>query len=60
LNTYALRAVIEEKKKGLPVRPSADVEHDETVVDLMEALKRSLGTAAPRAPGGQAQSREPQ
>jgi DNA end-binding protein Ku len=51
LNTYALRAVIEEKKKGLPVRPSADVEHDETVVvDLMEALKRSLGTAAPRAP----------
>jgi DNA end-binding protein Ku len=37
----ALRAVIEEKKKGRPVRPSQDVERDETVVDLMEALKRA-------------------
>jgi DNA end-binding protein Ku len=47
----ALRAVIEEKKKGRPVRPSQDVERDETVVDLMEALKRSLGTepASPKA-----------
>jgi DNA end-binding protein Ku len=47
----ALRAVIEEKKKGRPVRPSQDVERDETVVDLMEALKRSLGRepARPKA-----------
>ena len=54
----ALRAVIEEKKKGRPVRPAQDAERDEKVVDLMEALKRSLGTAAkPKAakrnkPGG--------
>jgi DNA end-binding protein Ku len=41
----ALRAVIEEKKKGRPVRPTQDAERDDTVVDLMEALKRSLGTA---------------
>jgi DNA end-binding protein Ku len=42
----ALRAVIEEKKKGRPVRPTQDAERDDTVVDLMEALKRSLGTPA--------------
>jgi DNA end-binding protein Ku len=49
-----LRAVIEEKKKGLPVRPAAAVERNETVVDLMDALKRSLG-----APSGQRAGRAP-
>ncbi len=39
----ALRAVIDEKKKGRPIRPSQDAERDETVVDLMEALRKSLG-----------------
>jgi non-homologous end joining protein Ku len=52
----ALRAVIE--KKGRPVRPSQAVETSEKVVDLMEALKKSLAAPAkPRAanrnkPGG--------
>lgn len=54
----ALRALIEEKRKGHPVRPSARPERDDKVVDLMEALRKSLGsrgTAPPpqrRAPGG--------
>jgi DNA end-binding protein Ku len=40
----ALRALIEEKKKGKPVRPSKpSTESESNVVDLMEALKRSLG-----------------
>jgi DNA end-binding protein Ku len=47
----ALRAVIEEKKKGRPVRPAADVDTSETVVDLMEALKKSLGTGSTSARG---------
>ncbi len=42
----ALRALIEEKKKGMPVRPQAEPERS-NVVDLMEALKRSLGSDAP-------------
>jgi DNA end-binding protein Ku len=46
----ALRAVIEEKKKGLPVRPSSQVEENTTVVDLMEALKKRLGTCPYREP----------
>jgi DNA end-binding protein Ku len=39
----ALRALIEEKKKGKPVKPSAPANDSEgSVVNLMEALKRSL------------------
>ena len=46
----ALRALIEEKKKGKPVRPAAAVEHDDKVVDLMAALKKSLqGDGATKA-----------
>jgi DNA end-binding protein Ku len=45
----ALRALIEEKKKGKPVRPTKPAEEDEgKVVDLMEALKKSLGGGAAR------------
>lgn len=38
----ALRELIAKKKKGEPVVSSEPVEADEKVVDLMEALKRSL------------------
>jgi DNA end-binding protein Ku len=46
----ALRALIEEKKKGTPVKPSSPANDSEgSVVDLMEALKRSLeGKGAPK------------
>ena len=47
----ALRDLIEEKKKGKPVKPSKPA-NDEggKVVDLMEALRKSLqGVGAPRA-----------
>jgi DNA end-binding protein Ku len=40
----ALRALIEEKRKGMPVRPQAAPAADTKVVDLMDALKRSLQT----------------
>jgi DNA end-binding protein Ku len=40
----ALRALIEEKKKGLPLRPAATPERDTNVVDLMDALRRSLAS----------------
>lgn len=39
----ALRALIEEKKKGKPVKPARPAAEDDTkVVDLMAALKKSL------------------
>lgn len=50
----ALRALIDEKKKGKPVKPSKAREADDTnVIDLMAALKRSLqgdGPAERRKP----------
>ncbi len=43
-----LRAVIEAKAKGEGIEPEADDEPDQSnVIDLMAALKRSLGQAAP-------------
>lgn len=47
----ALRELIEEKKKGKPVKPSKPAnDEDGKVVDLMEALRKSLqGGGAPRA-----------
>ena len=45
----ALRAVIEQKMKGRPVKPSVQNERDSKVVDLMAALRASLGDA-PRKP----------
>jgi DNA end-binding protein Ku len=45
----ALRALIEEKKKGKPVKPAKPANDDAKVVDLMEALRNSLkGGGAPR------------
>jgi len=38
----ALRELVERKKKGQPVTSAAPEESDEKVVDLMEALRRSL------------------
>jgi DNA end-binding protein Ku len=47
----ALRALIARKKKGKPVTPEAEPEDDGKVIDLMEALKKSLkgGGARKRA-----------
>ena len=38
----ALRALIEEKRKGKPVKPAKPANDDAKVVDLMAALKKSL------------------
>jgi DNA end-binding protein Ku len=38
----ALRALIEEKRKGKPVKPAKQANDDTKVVDLMAALKKSL------------------
>jgi DNA end-binding protein Ku len=38
----ALRALIEEKRKGKPVRPTRPANDDSKVVDLMQALRNSL------------------
>jgi hypothetical protein len=38
----ALRALIEEKRRGLPVRPSAASAQDTNVVNLVDALRKSL------------------
>jgi DNA end-binding protein Ku len=43
-----LRAVIEAKLKGLPPEPDPEPEDRGNVVDLMAALRRSLGEDAPR------------
>jgi DNA end-binding protein Ku len=40
----ALRALIEEKHKGKPVKPAKAANDDTKVVDLMAALKKSLET----------------
>jgi DNA end-binding protein Ku len=58
----ALRALIEEKKKGKPVKAAAKPANDDgKVIDLMEALRKSLGQAPgkkkPAAKRGRAASR---
>ena len=47
----AWRALIQQKAKGRPVRPTFEAERSEKVVDLMEALRKSLGDTGqkPRA-----------
>ena len=48
-----LRAVIEAKAKGEGIAPEADAEPDQgNVIDLMAALRRSLGQAPAKAAGG--------
>ena len=47
----ALRALIDQKRKGKSVKPSAKPANDDTkVIDLMAALKKSLGAGAERRP----------
>ncbi len=53
----ALRALIQQKAKGRPVRPTFEAERNEKVIDLMEALRKSLGrdraeAACPESPQG--------
>jgi DNA end-binding protein Ku len=60
----ALRALIEEKRKGKPVKPAKAANDDAKVIDLMAALKKSLeasggsrrpastGTGAKKKPSG--------
>lgn len=46
----ALKALIEEKRKGKPVKPTKPANDDSKVVDLMQALRNSLkGGGAPAA-----------
>jgi DNA end-binding protein Ku len=46
----ALRALIEQKRKGKPVKPSKPANDDGKVIDLMAALKKSLGAGPQRRP----------
>jgi DNA end-binding protein Ku len=50
----ALRALIEQKKKGKKVKPTAANDDDGKVIDLMAALKKSLqgGVGKTRKPAG--------
>jgi DNA end-binding protein Ku len=48
----ALRALIEQKRKGKPVKSSKPANDDTKVVDLMAALKKSLGAAPQRRSAG--------
>jgi DNA end-binding protein Ku len=49
----ALRDLIEKKRKGKPVKPASKPANDDAkVIDLMAALKKSLGAAAERRPAG--------
>ena len=54
----ALRELIEKKRKGKPVKPATRPANDDTkVVDLMAALKKSLGAAAERRPAAAAKKK---
>ena len=50
----ALRALVQEKAGTATVAPTAEPEAPSNVVDLMEALRRSLKGAAPAAPEAKA------
>src|SRR5262245_905159 len=54
----ALRELIEKKRKGKPVKPASRPANDDTkVVDLMAALKKSLGATAERRPAASAKKK---
>jgi len=42
--------LIEQKRKGKPVKPSKPANDDGKVIDLMAALKKSLGAGPQRRP----------
>jgi len=47
----ALRELIDKKRKGKPVKAASKAANDDTkVIDLMAALKKSLGQTAERRP----------
>jgi DNA end-binding protein Ku len=53
----ALKALIEQKRKGKPVKPSKPANDDAKVIDLMAALKKSLGAASQRRPASSAKKK---
>jgi DNA end-binding protein Ku len=54
----ALRALIEEKRKGKPVKPAKPANDDGKVIDLMAALKKSLeGGGTQRKPANGAKKK---
>ena len=58
----ALRALIEEKRKGKPVKPAKPANDDGKVIDLMAALKKSLeggGTRRPSSSGTNGAKKKP-
>ena len=55
----ALRELIKEKEKGVGRVVHADAPEDTNVVDLMEALRRSLGDKGGKAPAKKAASKRP-
>src|SRR5262249_9727563 len=55
----ALRALIEEKRKGKPVKPTKPANDDGKVIDLMAALKKSLAGGAQRRPANGASKKKP-
>jgi DNA end-binding protein Ku len=58
----ALRALIEEKRKGKPVKPVKPANDDGKVIDLMAALKKSLeggGTRRPSSSGTNGAKKKP-
>jgi DNA end-binding protein Ku len=48
----ALRALIKEKEKSAGGKVTAPKQEEAEVIDLMEALRRSLGEGGPRRPAG--------
>ena len=54
----ALKALIAEKQKGASRNVSVDEPEDTNVVDLMEALRKSLGQGARGGAGGKAPARK--
>jgi DNA end-binding protein Ku len=55
----ALRALIEEKRKGKPVKPAKPANDDGKVIDLMAALKKSLEGGAQRRGGNGGAKKKP-
>ena len=55
----ALRELIKEKEKGANRVVHADAPEDTNVVDLMEALRRSLGDKGGKAPAKKAPAKKP-
>ena len=55
----ALKALIKEKEKGAGGKVKVDEPSNTNVIDLMEALRRSLGHAGAKKPAGKAAGHKP-